>query len=243
MFRVLRFSAKTTVADVARSIQRTPARRIALVFPLGDRTRFADTGRMDIVARICGERRKDVTIVGGDELLRACAVACGLRAAVTLEDWHDAQPTWSLRRAKPRLSMSRLQVIPKPAGAQSEASVEPDGEADDGADDRLDVDPPAYIQELLALYQQEPESRMAASAREPITLPRPFAVATRTSDLAYDLDYDLDCDDLVRALAEDDEERLTTTIRQTSGLDQDLFAQSWPGALEAAAPDGPTTPR
>lgn len=239
MFRVLRFTAKATLADVARSICRTPARRIALVFPLGDRTRFADAGRMDALATLCREHAKEATIVGGDELLRACAVACGLRAAVTIEDWREAQPAWSLRRRKANHpAPARLSVIERPQVSEAR-EAEGAEETDEALDDEVEIDPPAYVQELLALYRQPDDGAsgepMGVPRRQPIQLRRPFVVALRAGTLAYDLD----ADDRVRALSEDDEERLTTTIRRTSGLDADLFARSWPASVVAAAPDAP----
>jgi hypothetical protein len=244
MFRVLRFTPKATLAEVARSICRTPARRIALVFPLGDRTRFANKGWMDALAALCREHHKDATIVGGDELLRASAVAGGLRAAVTLDDWREAQPERSSRRARARLDVPvRLAVIERPENGRTADNREE-------LDDPFDVDPPAYVRELLALYGSAGDDMGTTPAREtgyePIRLRRPFVVAERatsTTRHAYDHAYDLDSAERLRAISEDDEERLTATIRRTSGLDAELFAKSWPGSLEAAAPDGPNGSR
>lgn len=240
MFRVLRFAPTATVADVARSICRTPARHIALVFAPGQRTRLADAGQMDALAALCREHHKDATIVGGDELLRASAVARGLPAAVTLEDWRDAQPSRHPRRHEPRPDgPTRLSALPRAKGDHAEETEE----GGDAFDDGFELDPPEYVRELVALFHpgalgeagspaREP-SREAS--REPIRLRRPFVVAARASVLPYDIDSG----DRLRAISEDDEERLTATIRRSSGLDATLFAASWPASRGAASPESP----
>jgi len=242
MFRVLRFSAQTTLAEVVRAIRRAPALRIALVFPPGVRSRFADTGRMETLVTVCRESHKEATIVGGDELLRACAVACGLRAAVTLDDWRETHPRRTPRRAQARGSASRVakattrklpELVVVPAQA-IQAIHEQDG---DEASDWLDLDPPDHIQELLALHGRmlgPLETLETLAGREAIALRRPVAVAPRMATVAYDLDPD----DLPRSLAEDDEERVTATIRQTSGLDGARLAQGWVTSSRADTRDG-----
>lgn len=236
MFHVLRFSAQTTLAEVVRAIRRAPALRIALVFPPGVRSRFADTGRMETLVAVCRESHKEATVVGGDELLRACAVACGLRAAVTLDDWRETRPVRTARGAKARGTKATARKLPElvvvPAQAV-QAVLEHDGDEDG---DWLDLDPPDHVQELLALHGRMLDT---LAGREAIALRRPMAVAPRMATVAYDLDPD----DLPRSLAEDDEERLTATIRRTSGLDEEALAACWPTSIGAATPDGQTGPR
>jgi hypothetical protein len=236
MFRVLRFSAQTTLAEVTRAVHRAPARRIALVFPPGVRSRFADTGRMEAIAAACREGDKEATIVGGNELLRACAAACGLRAAVTLDDWREADGRAALPARTPRrpkatsLAQPYLALLPSPA---SHATHENERAEESGW---LDIDPPEYVQELLALHGRALD---APNRGEPIAARRPLRGAPRPSALAYDLDSD----DLPRALAEHDEERLTATIRKTSGLDVARLSMGWLAPAGAAASDGETNLR
>jgi hypothetical protein len=241
MFRVLRFQVHTSLADVVRAVRRTPAQRIALVFPLGLRTPLANLVRMEALAEVCREHRKEATIVGGDDRLRAYAVACGLRAAVILDDWRDARPARSSKWAKGSAPAQPQLVLLPPPGAEL-AAHEP---ADD--DDEPFDDPPAYLRELLALHGRGVDADdTAASANsvdstedgdgaEVIRVRRPFAVAPRMTTLAYDIDSGA----LLRSLAEDDEERLTATIRKTSGLKSALVSGGWSTReAEPAAAEG-----
>lgn len=227
MFRVFRFSAAATLAEVARTIHRTPARRIALVFPLGARSRLADLGRMHVVDALCRELYKEATIVGGDELLRAYAVASGLRAAMTVEDWRQMRAphiSWQSRRATARRSTPRLTLLP--AASASTATGRDDGSSADGDFDSSDGETvlPDFVRELLILHGRDgagadPISLRRAFADAPTVVPRPSAMqgamqGTMPSTIAYDLDRD----DALRAKWEDDEDRLTRAIRSSSGV-------------------------
>lgn len=215
MFRVLRFHETTTLADVSRAIQRTLARRIALVFPSGMRARWADAGWMEAIATLCTEAGKAATIVGGDELLRAWAVASGLPAAVSVEDWRamraGAEQSWriSRRRALP----VRLTLVP----SQPVADTHDDDDADLLT---YEAEPPEFVRELLSLHGRD-VAQGSVAIGTPGQPRRPFVVVPRPSTIAYDLDTS----DAVRAKWEHDEEHLTATIRATSGLAPDPQAE------------------
>lgn len=215
MFGVLRFSATASLAQVVRAIQRTPTRRIALVFPLGAGVAVAEIGRMGVVELLCREQRKEATIVGGDAELRASAIACGLRAAMTVEDWramHTARNTWlSWRKTRPS-APTQLTLLPSSSGVR--------GDDEGGYDPDEGDEVPDYIRELLALHGHEFASPI------PIRPHHDVSAAPRMNVIAYDLDRD---DDL-RELCERDEEQLTETIRRSSGLDMATLAAGW-GAL------------
>jgi hypothetical protein len=227
MFRVLRFQVHTSLADVVRAVRRTPAQRIALVFPLGLHTPLANLVRMEALADVCREHRKEATVVGGDDRLRAFAVACGLSAAVILDDWREARPARTSKWAKGSAPVQpQLVLLPLPG-----AGIAAEEPADD-EDDSFDVDPPAYLRELLALHGRGLDADDASDSEdsadspedgEVIRVRRPFAVAPRMTTLAYDVDSGA----LLRSLSEDDEERLTATIRKTSGLKSALVSGGW----------------
>lgn len=227
MFDVLRFPATATLTDVVRGIQRTPAHRIALVFPLGIRVSVAEVGRMGVVDLLCQEQRKEATIVGGDAQLRACAVACGLPAAMTVADWRAMRPQRTdvlARRPKARPPATvRLTLLPPLATDVASLS----GENADFTDDTVDpVDElPSYIRELLALHGHE---LPATSARHLYAAPRHPTIATT-----------LDHDDDLRERWECDEQLLTETIRRSSGLSSRLLAAKW-RSTQMAPSDGAT---
>lgn len=222
MFRVLRFSPQATLTQVAHALRRTPARRLALVFPLGIHSALADVARMTALAEHCVQIGKDVTIVGGDELLRASAAASGLRAAMTLDDWRAALAAAEPERRKPfaaptsgRRTPNRPQlalVLPPNPEPHPTAS-----DSDDWDAEASSVDPPAYVRDLLALHGRQVDARARAESR-------PLAsYAGRTSSLAYAEDDDSP----LRMRDERHEELLTATIRRTSGLDSTLLSRRW----------------
>jgi hypothetical protein len=233
---VLRFSAGATLAPVMRAVRRSPTRRIALVFPLGIPCLLAASEPMEALeslATFARESGKDVTIVGGDELLRAHAVAAGLWTATTLDDWHATMPAepsrlarskwrraWARNHAQPtrRLALVRSDELVESADAFKtlETASDPDG--------AFANDPPDYVRELLALHGRAVDVRPDdGQRRHAATQPRPAGA------LAYAAD---DVDEL-RALSERDEERLTATIRRTSGLGASALSLPW---LACAAP-------
>ncbi len=229
MFGVLRFAATATLAEVVRGIHRTPAHRIALVFPLGAHVRMAEVGRMGVVDLLCQEQRKEATIVGGDAHLRACAVACGLRAAMTVEDWRamrTSRSAWISWRKRQPSPLVQLTLLPSATAHATVMSTENRDVADDENDPRDDL--PAYIRELLALQGREPPAEPPSPRLHTLTAPRQTTIA-----------YDLDRDDDLRELWESDEERLTETIRSSSGLSRALLARQWRMA-QATASDGPS---
>jgi len=236
MFRVLRFSAQATLAQVTQALRRAPARRLALVFPPGARPTLADEARLATLAEHCARIAKDVTIVGGDELLRASAVAAGLRAARTLEDWRAvlaaAVPEWGRAFGpKPRGQGGPLLALVPPPAADPAATVEW------GDDDEFAVDPPEYVREILALHGRESDARGPTDARPSRSYP---AYRARASALALDQDDE----EAMRLRSERDEELLTAAIRRTSGLDAAIPSARWhptplpPLAGEAAEREG-----
>lgn len=214
MFGVLRFSATAPLSEVVRAIQRTPAHCIALVFPLGEHVHVAEIGRMGVIDLLCREQRKEGTIIGGDAQLRASAIACGLRAAMTVEDWRAmgaARYTWLTRRKTRPSGPVQLTLLPAPpADDRCDA-----GEAHAYHDEPDEI--PEFIRELLALHGHDPlPSAQVSPYHDVPATPQKSIIA-----------YDLDRDDGLRALWESDEERLTEAIRRSSGLDTAALAAGW----------------
>lgn len=218
MFDVMRFSGRATYLSVVVAVRCSPIRRLALAFPLGADTRFASSERMESLAALAWDHGKTLTIVGGSELLRAHAVAAGLCAAMTLDDW----------RAKPHATSSApARVTPRQTGASARprltlvpnATPRP-ASAQDAAESLWDDEPPAHIREVLARH-----GRIAS---------RPAAVSQPG---AYEIGYSSAHDDAdaMRLIlwSERYEERMTSRIRATGGLamaaNQYLAEDSSPG--------------
>jgi hypothetical protein len=217
MFRVLRFPVNSSPAAVARAVRRTPARDIALVFPLGMPSLLSYLERMETLHALCSEVGKQATIVGGDALLRATAVAAGLPAAVTLEDWKlgrgESGAGWrSGWRSRRQQTVPQLELVALPESAAEDTVF------DDT--DCLDVDPPDYVLEILAL-----SGRARADDDEPRGR-QLRAPAVWAGSLAYDRpDFEP-----FLALSEEYEERVTGAIRATSGLGPAPWIGDWSSA-------------
>lgn len=78
-----------TPAEIEKSLGRIRGPVAALVFPAGAACQLAADERLHELRALCRALGKRVTIVGGDEELRARAVAAGFAAATSLEAWES----------------------------------------------------------------------------------------------------------------------------------------------------------
>src|SRR5579863_8922884 len=125
-------------ADIARvraALARLTAQEVALEWPLGAACVLATAGAMRALVEICATLRRDVVIIGGDEALRAHAVAAGFAAATSLAEWETSRH----RAVKPD---KRTGILGRQRAAQVEQPdavvphlVQPDSdhEADDAS--------------------------------------------------------------------------------------------------------------
>ncbi len=147
MFDVLRFKADVTAARINAALVLTPARRVALVFPEGQRVPIAQPATLQALAERARVAHKQIAIVGGDAYLRACAVTAGLAAATTLDEWRGARAGAATRRRPGAhgAAPARLALVGGPAEADSAEST---AAQDETTDMLWEVEPPDYVVRL-----------------------------------------------------------------------------------------------
>jgi hypothetical protein len=208
------------LAAILASLQRLRAREVLLKLPLGKPSLLADDTALHQLALFCQHTDRELAIIGGDETLRARAVAAGFVVATSPEDheqraaqravrrhsnqsWEDAYAQFAARRsARPSRSRPR--------------------------DDEPPLDePPEYVRRLLEELPALPAApHTAAMQRGRRTTRKLPAVAD---------------EDLVRDAYESDEDSVTETIRTTGKLGQSAHPAHLsllPRALSDAWPAG-----
>jgi|GEM_PF-1231859 hypothetical protein len=216
MPHVLRIPADATVSTIARAISGVRAQRIALLVAPGAGTDLADPVALQLLRTLCDELGKDVAVIGGNERLRAAAVAVGFAAAISLDDWKTdpelpavrptaggAQP--SEQRTRGRLYRRRKQPQQPQQWEGVHALPDDGGVWDEDEVDYWEDELPAYVQALMqtegsfpGLHDETPAER----ARRP-RITRPLR--------------ELSEDEALRLADESHEERMTLTIRDTAG--------------------------
>jgi hypothetical protein len=190
--RVLTLRPEVSAATVQSSLAQVRARQVMLVFPLGRRPQLADAGALRTLAAYCEQARKRVTIIGGDETLRALAVAAGFAVATSLEDAAAREDETSRRRSLPgretweqayaRFSAARGPRTTLPLPLEGEPALD---------------EPPDYVRQLL-----EEAGAYAVPRGGRITRKLPAISEEDASRTAY----------------EAREDALTAAIRGTGGL-------------------------
>jgi hypothetical protein len=197
-----------TLAEIESAIARARAARIALAFPLGQAATIADPAALRDLRERCDAAGKQVVVVGGDETLRASAVAAGFVAVTSLdEDVADAPAAelppiaspeaWEVAEA--RFAVLQRGSVTRPLALRGDE------------DDELPVEePPEYVRRLIAVegtYARPREDETPAVRRGPRF--------TRKLE-------PLDDDEVTRRAAEAHEETITGLIRDTGGLTSPL---------------------
>jgi hypothetical protein len=150
MVHAIRLEARARGAHVRKTLSRMSEREVALILPLGEPAALADPDELRALHEYCQAGKILVVIVGGDESLRAHAVAAGFAVATSLQDWESdkhaaARPgrnLLGLRRAKPTKKLAEEQSVRLVHTASAEERN--DVYALDGDD------PPRYVAELVA---------------------------------------------------------------------------------------------
>ena len=198
MPHLLRLRADASIAAIQTVLGRIRPRDIALVFPSGAPVALAGDGNFAALLtlhRFCEALGKDVVIIGGDEALRAAAVASGFASATSLDAWKGASGS---RLRRPTSAPARAEdEWPAPL---SLVRNELDKEAD------FDV-LPDYVQQLL----EDDEGDPGPHDRDP-SLEARIARTTRP--------LDDDEDDIASIASESYEDGFTAIIRGTSGLEE-----------------------
>jgi hypothetical protein len=196
---LLRLHADTSATAIQEALACIRRRDLALIFPYGTPTALTgdvDADALHTLHLYCETLGKDVVIIGGDEDLRAAAVAAGFASATSLDAWKGASGSRFPRPAASR-SVDEGDVWP---ASLSLVSVEPDQEADF---DEL----PEYVQQLLG----GDDGYIGPRDRD-------AALEARIARTTHPLD-DADGDIAIFA-SESYEDGITSTIRGTSGIEK-----------------------
>ncbi len=194
MLHLVRCRATASETTIHAALERTRAHTVALAFPLGQPSPLASERVLNDLYQFCESLGKTVVIFGGDEHLRAAAVAAGFTTATSADEWEEAPPAAHEEAA--------TQLFGEHAGWDGPelAMVRPTDDLD-AADDIWTDEPPEYVRELLARSATSP-TPPAGPRGAPITQPL----------------SEQDDAEALRVAAEHYEERITTTIRNTGGL-------------------------
>lgn len=197
MRQVLHIRAQASLFAIQATISHARAKRLALVFPLGAATALnADT--LESLAGSCRAAGTDIAIIGGDEALRAGAVAAGFAVATTLDEWETgAMP--AVRHTRP-LTLRRA---PRELAWQEPylRLVGHDEEGDDelsALDPEWEDQPPEFVVELM-----ERDGAYPGADANPVVPPT--------------VDQPEDDEERVRQEAERYEDHITGRIRRTGG--------------------------
>lgn len=191
-----RLHSAATLSAIAAAIGRTRARSIAVIFPSTPAPELAKREALPALRAYADTLGKDVVVVGGDEMLRARAVAAGFPVATSLEEWqadeHEAVREWPFTGHGAAESVF---VLPEPA-QHTGAGV---------AREEL----PEYVRRILELgghYTGPLDAEPARTGKLPrITMPLPV------------VEMDVEPADTARLAQERREERITSAIRRTGG--------------------------
>lgn len=208
---LLRLRADTSVSTIQEALAYIRPRDIAFIFPFGAPVALAsevDGGVLHTLHLFCETLGKDVVIIGGDETLRAAAVAAGFAAATSLDAWKGASGS---RFPRPAPLSEDEKDGPWPLSL-SFVSAETDQETGQEADsDEL----PEYVRQLLG------DDQGYTGPRD-----RDVALEARIARTTHPLDDD--DDDIASIVSESYEDGITSTIRGTSGIGKrlDVFGAS-----------------
>jgi hypothetical protein len=218
MLYAIRVSPSTTIDSILAALRHSRDEEVAVVFPTGTSTTL--DGDLETLHERCRALGKYVVVIGGDELLRASAVAAGFAAATTVAEWeadHRRAPrfphlSWKPRRGKvttPLLEPPIYLVWSHPSDGRAD---ERDDQREDDSGDLYELigeDPPDYVVNLVAADEElSPPHRLAGITTVPLPRDR------RTLRLAERLRDAVEAAAIDRAQQEY-EEHLTRTIRVT----------------------------
>lgn len=187
----LHLPAMSSLADVRAALARYESGEARLIFPP---SAAAELARLDVLAALrafCREQEIEAVFIGGDETLRAVAVAAGFAAATSIDAWEASAPETQVAFAQPS-----AEEWAEADAALVGASTRHPGDSGSG----WHADPPEYVMRLLGVEGGYGGPRDELTPQEAERLPHDDAT-----------------DPLLRAHY-DYEERITATIRDTGRL-------------------------
>jgi hypothetical protein len=210
MLHILSVRTEMPLTAIQTALRHVRKRKITLVFPLGKRPAIASASAMQALAAFCGQLGKEIAMIGGDELLRALAVAAGFVSATSLEEGvvkEDAPPTarrsdadeWE--RADARFRADQKACVTGPLGLD---------ELDDDTILTLLDEPPDYLQPLLEQRGGDDGTTWQEVSGRSM---RPLRRSGRTTRKLAATEEE----EALRFIYETDEDEITTAIRATGG--------------------------
>ncbi|HKV83566.1 MAG TPA: hypothetical protein VJN88_03360 [Ktedonobacterales bacterium] len=211
MRHVLHIRAEASLHAIQATISHTRDKRLALVFPLGTATALAAANALDALHTFSRASTTDLAIIGGDEALRAAAVAAGFVVATSLDEWETGameaiRPAHRRKRADDSWEWPHLWIVGK------------DDETLDALDHDWDEEPPEYVVELLVSDGVYPGADADPQAVPP-------SEGEREDD-----------DEQMRQAAELYEDDITAHIRRTGGQPSRPVSGPLPFPLDIGAP-------
>jgi hypothetical protein len=149
MIHLVRLDARARAAEARKALERAPESDVAVILPLGVAVALAEGDELGQLAGYCRADGKQIVLIGGDEALRARAVAEGFAAATSLEAWEtDKHRAVHPMRRLLGLGRGRItRVLPELRPADSPpAHLEDSGELYAVGGD----DPPEFVTDIVA---------------------------------------------------------------------------------------------
>jgi hypothetical protein len=242
MAHTLTCGATTRASGIRAALATVTVDEVALVFPAAVPCALADPGELGELQALCQSLGKRVVIIGGDEQLRAHAVAAGFTAATRLAEWEPpthapqvarrTRPLWgAVRRERANVARRAGELIVMPVRSKPDGDIPTleDGDLYDPVGDDL----PGYLADLVAA--DESFSSIHRQAAIP-TIPLRASRTTRRLDEARREAAEAEALDRAH---QEYEERITETIRDTGSAAGQDAAPTGDGDGPADAATGP----
>lgn len=227
MPHVLRVPSDVTLDALQSALAGARPATVAVVFPMGRPCRLAQTETMRSFHAYTTALGKNVVIIGGDEHLRAVAVASGFAAATSLEEWEETQPelravTQRGKQTRPLWELTDLTLV-----SDDWFAVSLPGALDYPYTD----EPPPYVKALLTTGASESDVDDVNDGAHP-------EMAAASAD-----EYDDDEQDAraLREAHEHYEDHITTAIRASGGVSRPLHFEIRRLTSHAGPPSDPST--
>jgi hypothetical protein len=189
---ILHIRTEASLSAIQAAISHTRAKRIALVFPLGQQLAVSSHDLVNALVARGRTNGTDIAIIGGDERLRAAAVAAGFAVATSLDEWETA--------SRPAIRAPRAGLRPVDDEWREPQLTLVGEEETAPADEAWDDEPPDYVIELMEAGGLYPGPRLSESLAPP---QHPGGEDDQAA---------------LRDAAERYEASMTDTIRDTGGL-------------------------
>jgi hypothetical protein len=151
MTHLVRLRAGARAEEAQRALERAPVSDVAVILPLGVPVALAQGDELRQLAEFCQAQGKRIVLVGGDQALRAQAVAECLAAATSLDEWETSKQ----REGNPMrrlLGLGRGRVTRELPELTLPPDLRPAAEPEDASDLYAigGGDPPTYVADIVA---------------------------------------------------------------------------------------------